>query len=152
MSRQADWMRLPKPPPPSSPAARAVMQANRGRDTQPELTLRRRLHALGLRYRVDHPVRPDQGRAIRVDVAFPKARLAVFVDGCFWHGCPDHGTWPKANSDFWLAKIRRNQARDLRDRRRLEEAGWRVIRIWEHDAAVGDRDVYDALRSYLDPR
>jgi DNA mismatch endonuclease (patch repair protein) len=86
------------------------MQATRGRDTAPELALRRELHRRGLRYRVDMPVIPGLRR--RADVVFPRARVAVFVDGCFWHGCPQHATFAKSNAAFWAAKIAANKARD----------------------------------------
>ena len=128
---ELDAVRL-QAPPPSSPAVRAVMVGNRQRDTLPERTLRSLLHAAGLRYRVDYPVRPDDGRPVRPDICFTRARVAVFVDGCFWHGCPEHGRRPATNSAYWLAKIERNRARDVRDTRRLQQGGWRVVRIWEH--------------------
>ena len=107
------------------------MRSNRGRDTGPELALRRVLHARGLRYRVDHPLPFDRRR--RADVAFTRARVAVFVDGCFWHGCPEHGSTPRANSAFWSAKIERNRARDADTTERLEGLGWTVLRFWEHE-------------------
>jgi len=107
------------------------MQANRGRDTGPELALRRMLHARGLRYRVDHALPFDRRR--RADIVFTRARVAVFVDGCFWHGCPEHGTTPRTNSTFWAAKIARNRARDADTDARLAEAGWTVLRFWEHE-------------------
>jgi len=112
------------------------MQANRGRDTQPELAVRRGLHARGLRYRVDHPLPFDRRR--RADIAFTRAKVAVFIDGCFWHGCPDHGTTPRTNSEFWSAKIARNRERDAETDLRLHQEGWLVLRFWEHDA-IGDR-------------
>jgi DNA mismatch endonuclease (patch repair protein) len=111
------------------------MQANRGRDTQPELAVRRGLHARGLRYRVDHPLPFDRRR--RADIAFTRAKVAVFIDGCFWHGCPDHGTTPRTNSEFWSAKIARNRERDAETDLRLRQEGWLVLRFWEHDA-IGD--------------
>ena len=97
------------------------------------MALRRELWSRGLRYRVDSAIRPDTGRPIRPDVVFQGPKVAVFLDGCFWHGCPEHGTQPRHNSDYWQEKIRRNVNRDERDRRRLRNAGWLVIRIWEHD-------------------
>src|SRR5438105_437916 len=100
-------------PPASSPAARATMQANRRRDTGPELALRRELHRRGLRFRVDHP--PVSGLQCRADMVFTRARVAVFVDGCFWHGCPEHGTLPRANGEWWRAKLEANAARDRRN-------------------------------------
>jgi DNA mismatch endonuclease, patch repair protein len=107
------------------------MRSNRGRDTGPELALRRALHARGLRYRVDHPLPFDRRR--RADVMFTRAMIAVFVDGCFWHGCTDHGRVPRSNSAFWSAKIERNRARDADTSQRLEALGWGVLRFWEHE-------------------
>ena len=130
------------PPPASSAAARATMVANRRRDTGPELALRRALHARGLRYRVDHPLPFDRRR--RADVVFPRARVAVFVDGCFWHGCPEHGTMPKANRAFWRDKIARNRARDADTDRRLADLGWTVLRFWEHEDVERAADAVEA--------
>ena len=106
------------------------MQANRGRDTGPELDLRRLLHAAGLRYRVTYA--PLPGVRCRPDIVFTRAKVAVFVDGCFWHGCPEHGTRPRANREYWDDKIARNRARDRRNNAAFEAAGWRVMRFWEH--------------------
>lgn len=106
------------------------MIANRGRDTIPELAIRRRLHAAGLRYRVNFA--PLGGR-FRADIVFPRCRIAVFIDGCFWHGCPEHATLPKQNSDYWLPKLRRNIERDRETTSRLEATGWTVLRFWEHE-------------------
>jgi DNA mismatch endonuclease, patch repair protein len=107
------------------------MRANRRRDTQPELQIRSLLHGRGRRFRVDFLVRLE-GARVRPDVAFTRARLAVFVDGCFWHSCPQHGHPPKSHSDYWTAKLARNVQRDERNNVALAQAGWRVIRIWEH--------------------
>lgn len=107
------------------------MQANRRRDTAPELAVRRAAHALGLRYRVDTRPLPSLNR--RADMVFPRAKVAVFIDGCFWHGCAQHGTSAKENASFWDAKIARNRARDAETNRQLAHAGWTVIRFWEHD-------------------
>lgn len=108
------------------------MQANRARDTGPELALRRLLHARGLRYRVDRRPVPELRR--RADIVFPRVRLAVFLDGCFWHGCPDHGTTRfGTNAAFWNEKIASNAARDSDTTAQLEKAGWRVLRVWEHE-------------------
>jgi DNA mismatch endonuclease (patch repair protein) len=132
---------LPTPPAPSSAATRASMQGNRRRDTKPELRLRSVLHARGHRYRVDHPIRPAAGvRPIRADVVFTRAKLAVFVDGCFWHSCPDHGTRPGRNSEYWDAKLQRNVDRDRRYDALLEAAGWSVLRIWEHEDPEASAD------------
>ena len=122
------------------------MQLQRRRDTAPEMELRRRLHADGLRYRVDYPPVPELRR--RADVVFTAARVAVFVDGCFWHGCPEHGTSPKANSIWWRDKIRANQQRDFDTECRLREAGWRVMRFWEHeDPDEAAARIADSVRS-----
>lgn len=107
------------------------MQSCRGRDTKPELQLRSLLHRRGLRYRVDKSVLKGVRR--RADIVFGPAKVVVFVDGCFWHGCPDHGTWPKANARFWREKIETNQQRDADTDERLREDGWEVIRVWEHE-------------------
>ncbi|KAB1108233.1 very short patch repair endonuclease [Micromonospora aurantiaca] len=109
------------------------MQRQRRKDTEPELALRRSLHRAGLRYRIGLPVVGSPRRTI--DIAFTRIKLAVFVDGCFWHGCPQHATWPKANAAWWEAKILKNRERDRETTRQLEQAGWTVIRIWEHEPA-----------------
>lgn len=126
-------------PPASSPAAEHRMKHQRGRDTRPEKLIRSILFRRGLRYRIDSPVLPGTRR--RADIVFPKARVAVFVDGCFWHGCPEHGTWPKASAEWWKQKIESNQHRDRDTTARLEAAGWRVIRIWEHDEPAQAADL-----------
>ncbi len=109
------------------------MSGLRRRDTRPELELRRLLHAQGLRYRVAYPI-PGQRRRT-IDIAFTRRRLAVFVDGCFWHGCPAHGTRPGgSNSAWWATKIAANQARDADSTRVLRDLGWDVLRVWEHEA------------------
>lgn len=115
----------------SSLAARAVMRGNRRRDTKPEMAVRRLVHAAGLRYRVDYPPLPGVRR--RADLVFTRARLAVFIDGCYWHGCPEHGTASKTNALYWSEKIQRNRDRDVDTNRRLHDAGWEVLRIWEHE-------------------
>lgn len=107
------------------------MSDARRRDTKPEVDVRRLLYARGLRYRVAYPVPGMRRRSI--DIAFTKAKVAVFLDGCFWHGCPDHGTRPKANADWWDVKLRRNATRDADTDRVLRAAGWRVLRFWEHE-------------------
>lgn len=126
-----------KPPtiaaPPVTPGARNTMLANRGRDTRPELALRSRVHRAGLRYRVNWPLPFDRRR--RADLAFTKVGLYVFVDGCFWHGCPEHFVVPKTRTDFWVAKIERNRARDDDTDVRLRELGFAVLRFWEHESA-----------------
>lgn len=109
------------------------MQRNRGRDTSPELAVRRVLHAAGLRYRVDFA--PLGGRR-RADIVFTRKRIAVFIDGCFWHGCPTHATRPKANADYWGPKLDRNIERDLETTASLQSEGWTVLRFWEHEAST----------------
>lgn len=104
------------------------------RDTSAELELRRELHRRGFRYRVDEPiVGVTRGRP---DLVFPTERVAVFVDGCFWHSCPDHATVPMANREWWIEKLRMNAVRDLRHTEELTRAGWTVIRLWEHQNAI----------------
>jgi DNA mismatch endonuclease, patch repair protein len=108
------------------------MQGNRRRDTKPELAVRRAAHALGLRYRVDARPLPDLNR--RADLVFTRAKVAVFVDGCYWHGCAEHGTTPKTNAVYWGRKISRNRSRDAETDELLRAAGWVTVRIWEHEA------------------
>lgn len=108
------------------------MRANPGMDTKPELALRSAVHRLGLRYRKHCRPLPDL-RCI-ADFGFHREKVAVFVDGCFWHGCPVHGSRPTTNTSYWSSKIERNQERDRRNGRRLAAAGWRVVRVWEHEA------------------
>ena len=114
----------------SSAGTRASMQANKGRDTRPELAVRRAVHALGLRYRVS--TRPLASLRRTADLVFTRARVAVFVDGCFWHGCPEHHTIAKTNADFWATKTARNRERDAETDGLLREAGWLSLRFWEH--------------------
>ena len=115
----------------SSPEARRRMQANRGRDTKPELALRRELHARGLRYRVQARPTPDVKN--RLDIVFGPARIAVDVRGCFWHSCREHATKPRANAERWLSKLQRNVERDDDLERRLSELGWHLEIVWEHE-------------------
>ncbi len=107
------------------------MESNRRRDTKPEVRLRSLLHGKGLRFRCDLPIR-TAGRLVRADVVFPRRRVAVFVDGCFWHGCPEHGQVPKANRDYWAPKLARNSQRDREVDEALAADGWTVLRFWEH--------------------
>lgn len=110
------------------------MLGNRGRDTQPEVEIRRLVHASGLRYRVD--ARPVASIRRRADLVFIGPRVAVFVDGCFWHRCPEHGTSPKSHADYWTAKLDRNVERDRETDSMLRDAGWLVVRVWEHEDAA----------------
>jgi DNA mismatch endonuclease, patch repair protein len=129
----------------SSPLVRRVMQSNRHRDTSPELAVRRLVHASGLRYLVD--ARPVRGLNRRADMVFRGARIAVFIDGCFWHGCPIHHTVAKANATYWADKVAVNRARDLDTTWQLEQQGWTVRRFWEHEPpAEVAAAIVDAVR------
>jgi DNA mismatch endonuclease, patch repair protein len=108
------------------------MQGNKGTDTRPERALRAVLHRDGLRFRKN--TRPERDLRCRADIVFSRARVAVFVDGCFWHRCPKHGTSPRANSEYWQSKLDRNVARDRANDDALAHVGWEVIRVWEHEA------------------
>ena len=128
------------------------MRANRRRDTDPELRLRSALHRRGWRFRVDLPVEVGD-RRVRPDIAFTRQRVAVFVDGCFWHDCPEHGQRPTANAAFWEAKFRRTVERDRADTESLECSGWTVVRIWEHElASAAVATVELALRASTEDR
>lgn len=118
-------------PKPSSQAAERRMRAQRQRDTRIETHLRSELHRLGLRFRVD--VRPIEDTYCRPDIVFQAVKVAVFVDGCFWHRCPEHGTLPKANAQWWRSKLSSNVERDQRVDKLLQSRGWEVIRVWEHE-------------------
>jgi DNA mismatch endonuclease (patch repair protein) len=118
-------------PEPLDETIRRRMQRQGRRDTAVELAVRRRLHALGYRYRVDH--RPEPGLRTRGDIVFTRQKLVVFIDGCFWHGWPLHSTAPKNNAAWWAEKIAANKSRDERAAGALREAGWTVVRAWEHE-------------------
>ncbi|MFI7680356.1 very short patch repair endonuclease [Actinophytocola sp. NPDC049390] len=122
-SRQPSWA--------SSPATRRSMQANRSRDTKPEVALRQLLHARGLRYRVC--ARPIPGMRRTADIVFRPARVAVEVYGCFWHGCPEHYRAPATNSQYWAGKVERNMRRDADTANTLNDAGWALVVVWEHE-------------------
>lgn len=128
----APMRQLPATPPASDAATRRAMRGNRRTDTLPEMRLRRALHGRGLRFRKDFVVRADDARA-KADIVFTRHRVAVFVDGCFWHGCPIHCRMPTRNRLYWEAKIGRNRERDERLSVALTAAGWTVVRIWEHE-------------------
>ncbi|MFN8075783.1 MAG: very short patch repair endonuclease [Kineosporiaceae bacterium] len=132
----------------SSPGVRRSMRSNKGRDTAPELALRRAVHTLGLRFYVSR--RPIAAVRRTADLVFPRLKLAVFLDGCFWHGCPDHHTVAKTNAEYWAAKVEANRRRDRDTDARLVEQGWTVLRVWEHEearlAADRIRVAVDALR------
>ncbi len=110
------------------------MRGNRSRDTKPEMVLRRMLHARGLRFFVNR--RPLPGSRRTADLLFPRARVAVFVDGCFWHGCPEHHTVAKSNAEYWEKKVHSNRERDADTDAMLQSEGWMVVRLWEHEEAV----------------
>ncbi|MFC4866352.1 very short patch repair endonuclease [Streptomonospora arabica] len=122
------------------------MRSNKGRDTKPELALRRATHALGLRYRVS--IRPLPGVRRTADLVFTRAKVAVFLDGCFWHGCPRHHTVAATNTGFRAAKVRRTRERDAETDRLLEQAGWAAIRVWEReDPHAAAQRVADLVRA-----
>lgn len=115
----------------STPAIRKTMQGNKGRDTKPELAVRRLLHARGFRYRINY--RPEKDLRRTADIVFTRAKVAVFIDGCYWHGCPEHYIAPTTNGRFWSEKIETNRARDAETTRVLQDRGWAVLRHWEHE-------------------
>ena len=118
-------------PEPSGEAVRRQMSRQRTTGTAPELALRSRLHHLGLRYRVNR--RPVSEFRRTADVVFGPAKVCVMIDGCYWHACPLHATQPKANREWWAEKLRRNVERDRETDRVLQDAGWVVVRVWEHE-------------------
>ncbi|MCT2549061.1 very short patch repair endonuclease [Streptomyces atratus] len=120
---------------PSSPGVSARMSRQASRDTKPEVAVRKLLHASGYRYRVNERV-PGMSRRT-IDIAFTRAKVAVLIDGCFWHGCPVHATQPKSNAEWWRTKLERNMARDRETNEHLAEEGWTVLRFWEHEAPGG---------------
>jgi DNA mismatch endonuclease (patch repair protein) len=131
----------------SSPAVRKIMQGNRSRDTKPELAVRRAVHALGLRYRVAQRPLPDLRR--RADLVFFPIKVAVFVDGCFWHGCPEHYRAPSSHPAYWHDKIAGNRVRDLETVELLTNKGWAVLRFWTHDDPLV---VAEEIRSVVEQR
>lgn len=120
-------------PSPSSEAVSRNMRRVRTRATGPEMAVRKCLHSSGARYRAQYRPKNVQIGRSSVDIAFPGVRLAVFIDGCFWHGCPVHGTVPKANRDWWSAKLDTNKAQDARVTESLRKQGWTVLRFWSHE-------------------
>lgn len=122
---------MPRLVPSSSDASRRMAKV-RQKETGAEMALRQELYGSGLRYRVDYEVLRKPRRV--ADVAFPGRKIAVFVDGCFWHGCPDHATWPKQNAEFWREKIEANRRRDADTNERLRSLGWTVLRFWSHES------------------
>lgn len=143
MGPRSNGMRLPPTPPPSS--ATKTMKANRSKDTGPELALRRALFARGMRYRIGVRITLP-GRSVRPDIVFPRRKVAVFLDGCFWHGCPTHGRMPSDPTGYWGIKLARNKERDRSVDDAMRAAGWNVIRIWEHvQPEEAAQKVQDAL-------
>ncbi|WP_371799594.1 very short patch repair endonuclease [Streptomyces sp. NBC_01707] len=130
---------------PSSPGVSARMSRQARRDTTPEVAVRKLLHAAGYRYRINERV-PGMSRRT-IDIAFTRAKVAVMIDGCFWHGCPEHATQPKANAEWWRQKLDRNMARDVETTAHLTAAGWTVLRFWEHVPAA---NVAAAVRTVVD--
>lgn len=118
-------------PHPTSEAVTAVMKANKRANTRPEVTIRSGLHRLGFRFRKDYIIKIDKVR-VRPDIVFTKLKLAVFIDGCFWHLCPEHGHIPKTNIHYWEPKLKANRDRDILTTKLLRECGWNVLRLWEH--------------------
>ena len=129
---------MPAHPGASSPELSERMSTFPRRDTTPELELRSELWRRGLRYRVDRPL--DGKRRRRADLTFVGPKVVVFVDGCFWHGCPEHGTSPKANAEWWSEKLARNAARDADTDEYLTSQGWTVLRFWEHEDVLAAAD------------
>ncbi len=117
---------------PSSSDASRRMAKVRQKGTDAELALRQEMYRIGLRYRIDYEVLKKPRRV--ADVAFPGRKIAVFVDGCFWHGCPEHATWPKRNAEFWRQKIEANRQRDADTNTRLRAIGWTALRFWSHES------------------
>lgn len=128
-------------------SVRRRMQRTRGRDNPLELSVRSQLYARGLRYRIHYPL-PGMKR-VTCDVALPGLRIAIFLDGCFWHGCESHPPSVKKNTDFWLEKIERNRARDARATAHLTELGWTVLRFWEHEAV---ETIVERIASIVDAK
>lgn len=137
--------RSPRRPPALSPEVSKRMRRTKTAGTGPEVALRRLLHQAGYRYRVQY--RPAGLPRRTIDVAFPRVRLAVFIDGCFWHGCPDHGSVPKSNRDWWAHKLGHNKERDADTGRQLRILGWRVLRFWEHESPM---KVFAVVRSAVE--
>ena len=136
---------MPAHPGASSPELSERMSTFPRRDTAPELELRRELWRRGLRYRVDRPL--DGKRRRRADLTFVGPKVVVFVDGCFWHGCPEHGTSPKANAEWWAEKLARNVSRDADTDEYLTSQGWTVLRFWEHEDVLAAADQVERVVS-----
>ncbi|GAB4582404.1 very short patch repair endonuclease [Nocardia sp. IFM 10818] len=132
--------------PPTDAATSARMSRQRRVGTEPEIALRKELHRRGARFFVDRAPLPGLRR--RADIVFPRRKIAVYVDGCFWHSCPEHATFPKNNAEWWAEKLAGNVTRDRDTDARLRAAGWTVVRVWEHETADTAADqVLNALTS-----
>lgn len=134
----------------SSPEASKRMAKVRQTGTDAEVALRRQMYSIGLRYRVNYEVLRNPCRI--ADVAFPGRKLAVFVDGCFWHGCPEHATWPKRNAEFWREKIEANRRRDIDTTDRLRYLGWTVLRFWSHEPPAEAARVVSRMVASIDSK
>ena len=126
---------VPKAPSASSEQVKSSMKGNRDKNTKPELRLRSAIHKAGIRFRIHYNL------IGKPDIVFPSKRLAIFVDGCYWHGCPKCYKEPKTNTDYWRKKIARNQQRAKTVRRQLNQNGWQVMRVWEHEVLKNSHDV-----------
>jgi DNA mismatch endonuclease (patch repair protein) len=133
---------------PSSLEASRRMAKIRQKSTDIEIALRRELFSIGLRYRIDYEVLKKPRRV--ADIAFPGRRIAIFVDGCFWHGCPLHASWPKSNAEFWRQKIETNRLRDADTNERLRSLGWTVLRFWSHESPVDAAAIVADLVATID--
>ena len=132
----------------TSEAVRRSMRSNRRTNTKPELAVRRALHGRGLRFRKDYRI-GVQGYNVKPDIVFTRARIALFVDGCFWHRCPMHASDPKANAAYWITKLEGNVRRDRRTDAVLRTGGWTVVRVWEHE---DPDDVAERIYKMVYPR
>jgi DNA (cytosine-5)-methyltransferase 1 len=132
---------------PVSPGRRRIMQGNRSTDTKPEVRLRSEVHRLGLRYRKHYRIKL-RTRWVKVDIAFTKSKVAIFVHGCFWHQCPEHGHLPSSNGEYWLPKLARNVERDKATAQELRSLGWTVVEVWEHeDPAIAAKRIHKIVKA-----
>ena len=113
-----------------------AMRSNRCKDTKPEREIRSLIFKNGYRFRKNYPIRLSNNKLCRIDIAFLRSKIAIFIDGCFWHGCPIHHRLPKTNTDYWIPKFERNKKRDEMNQNLLESDGWVVLRLWEHETMI----------------
>ena len=132
----------------SSEVRSRIMSKIRGKNTKPELVVRKLLWHRGFRYRIHFPIQGST-KLVKPDIAFPRQKVAIFIDGCFWHACPKCYKEPKSNVDFWKKKIQRNRARDKEDKENLVDLGWHTIRIWEHEIKDSLEEVIDRITKHL---